>query len=88
MMTVSISDAAKDLQAILQRAQTESVSIRDEDGIETLLVSLRPKTDAERKQAIERMDQLADEASAELEASLAKDGITVEDFLADALADV
>jgi len=57
-------------------------------SIETLLLSLRPKTDAEHRQAVERMHELAQQASAELEKSLAKDGITVEEFLADALADV
>jgi hypothetical protein len=88
MLTVSIEDASKDLHALLQRAQTESVLIRDEDGVETLLLSMRPKTAAEREAAWKRIDALSRQASAELEASLAKDGITVEEFLADALSDV
>jgi antitoxin (DNA-binding transcriptional repressor) of toxin-antitoxin stability system len=88
MTTVSIEEAARKLPELLQRAQTESVYIRDDQGISTLLVSFRPRTDAERQQAIARMQELAEEASAELELSLAKDGIAVEEFLADALADV
>jgi hypothetical protein len=88
MLTVSIDEAVQTLPALLERAQTESVYIRDGQGVETLLLGLRPKTEFEYRQAVERMSQLADEASAELEMSLAKDGITVEEFLADALADV
>jgi hypothetical protein len=88
MTTVSIADAEKDLPALLQRAQTESVAIRDKDGVDTILLSMRPKTNAERDAAWERIDALSKKASAELEASLAKDGISVEEFLADALADV
>jgi hypothetical protein len=88
MTTVSIADATKDLPALLQRAQTDTVLIRDENGVETMLVSLRPKTDAERDAAWDRLEALSKQASAELEESLARDGITVEEFLADALADV
>jgi hypothetical protein len=88
MTTVSIAEAEKDLSALLQRAQTESVAIRDNDGVETILLSMRPKTEADLEAAWERMDTLSKQASAELEASLAKDGITVEEFLADALRDV
>ena len=88
MLTVSIAEAVETFPALLERAQTESVYIRDGQGFETLLLSLRPRTESEHRQAVEQMSQLAAEASAELEMSLAKDGITVEEFLADALADV
>ena len=88
MTTVSIAEAEKDLSALLQRAQTESVAIRDNDGVETILLSTRTRTEAECEAAWARIDALSQQASAELEASLAKDGITVEQFLADALSDV
>jgi hypothetical protein len=88
MTTVSIAEAEKDLSALLQRAQTESVAIRDENGVETILLSMRPKTEAELEAAWERAEALSRIGSDILEKSLAKDGITVEQFLADALADV
>jgi hypothetical protein len=90
MTTVSIDEAARDLPTLLHRAQTESIAIRDENGDTTMLLSLKPreKTAEERSAAIQRMNDLSRQASAELEESLAKDGITVEEFLADALADV
>jgi hypothetical protein len=87
MTTVSIAEAEKDLSALLQRAQTESVAIRDNNGVETILLSTRPKTEAELEAAWERADALSRTASDMLEQSLAKDGLTVEQFLADALAD-
>jgi hypothetical protein len=87
MTTVSIDEAVKDLPALLQRAQKESVTIRDKDGVDTILLSLRPKTETEREAAWKRAEALSQQASAILEKSLANDGITVEQFLADTLAD-
>jgi hypothetical protein len=51
-------------------------------------MALRPKTEAELEAAWERAEALSRIGSDILEKSLAKDGITVEQFLADALADV
>ena len=55
-----------------------------------MLISLRPRqvTEDRRKAAIEEMHRLSEIVSAELEESLAKDGLTVEEFLADVLTDV
>ena len=88
MTTISVDEAAKDLPALLQRVQQESVVIRDENGCETMLIRIGPKTDAERGKSWDRLEALSREASKDLERSLAKDGISVEEFLADALADV
>jgi hypothetical protein len=87
MMTVSIAEAAQTLPALLERAQTESVYIRDEHGLEAMLLPMGSRSDDEKEEAWRRADALSEHASKLLEESLAKDGITVEDFLADAFAD-
>ena len=53
-----------------------------------MLIPIGPKTEAERQKSWDRMESLSREASEKLEQSLAKDNISVDDFLADALADV
>jgi len=88
MATVTIDEAAKSLPLLLRRAHSESIIIRNDDGDDVMLLSLRPKSEDERRVARERLEQISKVASAELAENLAKDGISVEDFLADALADV
>ncbi len=87
MATVSISEAANTLPALLQRARSESVVIEDEAGDKSLILSLKLKTEEERMAAVLKFEQTCHEVSAELAANLAKEGISVEDFLADLLAD-
>jgi hypothetical protein len=87
MTTVSIAEAIETLPDLMKRAQTESVYIRDEHGTEAMLLSMGSRTAAEREEAWRHADALSKHASKLLEESLAKDGITVEDFLADAFAD-
>ncbi len=86
-MTVSIAEAVETLPALLERAQTESVYIRDEHGTEAMLLPMGSRSDDEKEEAWRRADALSEHASKLLEESLAKDGITVKDFLADAFAD-
>lgn len=88
MTTISVDEAAKDLPALLQRVQQEAVVIRDKNGFETMLIPIGPKTEAERQKSWDRMESLSREASEKLEQSLAKDNISVDDFLADTLSDV
>ncbi len=87
MMTVSIAEAVEKLPALLERAQNESVYIRDEHGTEAMLLPVGSRSAAEREEAWRHAEALSEQASKLLEESLAKDGITVEDFLADAFAD-
>jgi hypothetical protein len=87
MLIVSIAEAAEMLPALFERAQTESVYIRDKQGTEAMLIAVGSRSAAEREEAWRRADALSEHASKLLEESLAKDGITVEDFLADAFAD-
>lgn len=87
MLTVSIDEAAQTLPALLERAQTESVYIRDEHGTEAMLLPMGSRSADEREEAWRHAEALSEHASKLLEESLAKDGISVEDFLADAFAD-
>jgi hypothetical protein len=87
MLTVTIAEAVETLPALLERAQTESVYIRDEQGTEAMLLPIGSRSAAEREEAWRRAEALSEHASKLLEESLSKDGITVEDFLADAFAD-
>jgi hypothetical protein len=87
MVTVSIAEAVETLTALLERAQTESVYIRDEQGAEAMLLPVGSRSADEREEAWRHAEALSEHASKLLEESLAKDGITVEDFLADAFAD-
>lgn len=90
MTTVSIEEAARTLPHLVEESRTGSIVIRDGSGDAAMLISLRPRqvTEDRRKAAIEEMHRLSEIVSAELEESLAKDGLTVEEFLADVLTDV
>jgi len=87
MTTVSIDEAAKTLPALMERAQTESVFIRDSQGVTSMLLSFGPRTDDEREEAWRRAEILSVQGSRILEESLAKDGIAVGDFLANVFED-
>ena len=90
MRTVSIEEAARTLPDLVEESRSATVVIRDGAGDAAMLISLRPRpaTEGKRKAAIEDMHRLSEKISAELEESLAKDGLTVEEFLADVLTDV
>jgi PHD/YefM family antitoxin component YafN of YafNO toxin-antitoxin module len=87
MATVTIDEATKSLPTLLRRAHHESIIIRNDNGDDVMLLSLKPKSEEERQAAWERLEQTSKVASAELAENLAKDGISIEEFLADALAD-
>jgi len=90
MTTVSIEEATRTLPNLVEESRSGTIVIRDEAGDAAMLISLRPRqaTEDKRKAAIEEMHRLSEKISAELEESLAKDGLTVEEFLADVLTDV
>jgi antitoxin (DNA-binding transcriptional repressor) of toxin-antitoxin stability system len=85
--TVSTSEAAANLSTVIEQAKSSPVVIRDGDENVAMIFSLNPrrKTDEERQAAWQRFEETRNLVAAELEASLAKDGISVDDFLADAL---
>jgi antitoxin (DNA-binding transcriptional repressor) of toxin-antitoxin stability system len=90
MTSVSIEDAAKMLPLLIEEARAGTIVIRDQTGDAAMLISLRPRevTEDKREAAIQEMHRLSEKISAELEESLAKEGLTVEEFLADVLTDV
>ncbi len=90
MTTVSIEEATRTLPNLVEESRSGTIVIRDEAGDAAMLISLRPRqaTEDKRKTAIEEMHRLSEKISAELEESLAKDGLTIEEFLADVLTDV
>jgi hypothetical protein len=85
--TISSSEAADDFIAVIERSQSAPVLIRDGDEDVAVVFSLRPrvKTEAERQAAWEKFERTRNRLAAELEANLAREGTTVEDFLADVL---
>jgi hypothetical protein len=85
--TISSSEAADDFIGVIERSQSAPVLIRDGDEDVAMVLSLRPrlKTEAERQAAWEKFERTRNRVAAELEANLAKEGITVEQFLADVL---
>jgi len=90
MTTVSIEEAARTLPDLVEESRGGTIVIRDDAGDAAMLISLRPRqvTKDKRKAAIEEMHRLSEKISGELEESLAKDGLTVEEFMADVLTDV
>jgi hypothetical protein len=90
MTSVSIEDAARMLPLLVEESRAGGIVIRDQIGDAAMLISLRPReaTEDSRQAAILEMQRLSEKISAELEESLAKDGLTVEEFLADVLTDV
>jgi len=87
MTTVSTAEAKETLPELIGRR--EPVMIREGDQNVAMLISLVPKqfNEEERQLRWSRFLKTRDSVAAELEASLAKDGITVEEFLKDALED-
>jgi hypothetical protein len=85
--TISSSEAADDFIGVIERSQSAPVLIRDGDEDIAVIFSLRPrvKTEAERQAAWEKFESTRNRVAAELEANLAKEGITVDEFLADVL---
>lgn len=87
MTTVSTSEAVARLPELLK--QGESVVIREDGDDVAVIVALpsRVRTEEERSASWARLQELSQHVSADLERDLAKDGRTVDQFLADALAD-
>ena len=90
MTTVSIEEATRTLPNLVEESRSGTIVIRDEAGDAAMLISLRPRqvTEDRRQAAIDEMYRLSEKISAELEESLAKDGLTLEEFMADVLTDV
>ncbi len=86
MSTVTIDEARSSLPELLERVRIEPVVIRDGDRELAILVS--PKDfERERLTRIEAFQRSRDAMVAELEKNLARDGITVEQFVAELLSE-
>jgi antitoxin (DNA-binding transcriptional repressor) of toxin-antitoxin stability system len=85
MSSVTIDEVRSSLPELLQRVRVEPVFIRDADGEVAVLVSRRD-FDLDRRMKIEAFERSRDAMAAELEKNLARDGITVEEFVKDLLA--
>ena len=86
MQTVSIAEAKEKLPEILAGLNGSPVLVLDEGKVVGMLSS--PEAAEQQRQANwRRFLALRDAVAAELEVNLAKDGLTVDEFLADVLRD-
>jgi hypothetical protein len=87
MTTVTTIEAAAALPELIERSRSETVVIRDGDRDVAYLISPE-QMERERVAKVAAFREACHLASDELERSLAAEGISVEDFVADALKDL
>jgi PHD/YefM family antitoxin component YafN of YafNO toxin-antitoxin module len=85
MSTVTMDEVRSSLPELLKRVGREPVSIGDGDRELAILVS-REYLERDRLMRIEAFERSRNAMAAELEKNLARDGISVEQFVADLLA--
>jgi hypothetical protein len=86
MTTVSTNEAIQTLPELMERSRFEKVAIQNADGS---LVYLVPSSRVPEEQLakVKAFEQARDAMASELAMNLAKDGITVEEFVEDVLRD-
>ena len=84
MQTVSIAEATENLPQLIAELNAEPLFVLD-DGKVIAMIASPEAAEHERQASWRRFLVKRDQLAAELEASLAKDGLTVEEFLADVL---
>jgi antitoxin (DNA-binding transcriptional repressor) of toxin-antitoxin stability system len=87
--TVTTAEAAANLSTLIEQSRSAPITIREGGEDVAFIVSVKPraKTDAEREAAWTKFEATRNRVAADLETSLDQKGISVEDFLSDALKD-
>jgi hypothetical protein len=86
MTTVSTSEAIQTLPELMERSRSEKVAIRDLDGSLVYLVPSQPIS-GEQLAKVAAFETSRNALATELVGNLAKEGITVEEFVEDLLRD-
>lgn len=85
MQTVSTAEACASLPELLKQVNDGPVLIREGEKDVAVLVSPESYDTTEREKRFLRLKKLRDEASEELRANLAREGTSVDEFLAELL---